>query len=333
MKTDSNLPPSTRRWDWTPVLLLPIAGVVGLLLTPSLSTWITLTTAGLAMGMLIFLVASGLTVVFGLMDVLNFGHGAFITVGAYAAFTAMAMTPGLVNSPALSDNLIALLVALAAAAASGAIVGLLFERLFVRKVYGDHLKQILVTMGGMIIIEQVVLMIWGPQERLVALPPTLRGVVPIGDATIEKYRILVIVVGLALFAGMALVLARTRIGLLIRAGVEDHEMVRALGYRIRRLFVCVFVAGAALAGIGGVMWVLYRGTLSAGIGDELITLVFIVIVLGGLGSIVGCFVGALLVAVISNYTAFLAPSMALVSTLAVMVGVLLWRPSGLYPLK
>jgi hypothetical protein len=147
MKTDGNLPPSTRRWDWTPVLLLPIAGVVGLLLTPSLSTWITLTTAGLAMGMLIFLVASGLTVVFGLMDVLNFGHGAFITVGAYAAFTAMAMTPGLVNSPALSDNFIALLVALAAAAASGAIVGLLFERLFVRKVYGDHLKQILVTMA------------------------------------------------------------------------------------------------------------------------------------------------------------------------------------------
>jgi branched-chain amino acid transport system permease protein len=331
--TEGSMPASVRRRDWTPLLLLPAAGVVGLLVTPSVPTWITLTTAGLAMGMLIFLVASGLTIVFGLMDVLNFGHGAFITVGAYAAYAAMAAAPGLANSPALSDNLVALLASLAAASASGMLVGLLFERLFVRKVYGDHLKQILVTMGGMIIIEQVVLMIFGPQERLVALPPTLRGVVTLGEAAVEKYRILVIVVGLVLFAAMLLVLARTRIGLLIRAGVEDHEMVRSLGYRIHRLFVCVFVAGAALAGIGGVMWVLYRGTLSAGIGGELITLVFIVIVLGGLGSIGGCFVGALLVAVISNYTAFLAPSMALVSTLVVMVAVLLWRPSGLYPLK
>src|SRR5882757_170022 len=333
MRCESDLPASAINRDWAPILLLPVAGVLGFLLTPSTPTWITLTIAGLAMGMMIFIVASGLTIVFGLMDVLNFGHGAFITIGGYVAFAVLSALPGLANSEALSDNILALFVALVVAAISGALVGLAFERLFVRKVYGDHLKQILVTMGGMIIIEQIALMIWGPQERLVSLPPMLRGVVPLDEVAIEKYRILVIAVGSVLFASMQLILARTRIGLLVRAGVEDSEMVQALGYRIRRLFIGVFAAGAALAGVGGVMWVLYRGTLTAGIGGELMTLVFIVIVLGGLGSIGGCFLGAILVAVISNYAAFVAPSLALVSTIAAMVAVLLWRPFGLYPLK
>jgi branched-chain amino acid transport system permease protein len=153
----------------------------------------------------------------------------------------------------------------------------------------------------------------------------------IGEAAIERYRILAVAVGLAVFAAMLLVLNRTKIGLLIRAGVENSEMVEALGYRIRRLFVGVFVAGSALAGLGGVMWAFYRQTLTPGMGMEMMVLIFIVIIIGGLGSVGGCFLGSLLVALVANYTGFLAPKVALGSNILLMVLILMWRPQGLYP--
>jgi branched-chain amino acid transport system permease protein len=140
-----------------------------------------------------------------------------------------------------------------------------------------------------------------------------------------------VIVGLTVYALMALVLNRTKIGLLIRAGVENQEMVEALGYRIRTLFVGVFVVGSALAGLGGVMWALYRETLTAGIGSDVIVLVFIVIIIGGLGSVGGCFLGAILVAMMANYTGYVAPKIALASNILLMVAILLWRPQGLYP--
>ncbi len=138
-------------------------------------------------------------------------------------------------------------------------------------------------------------------------------------------------VGLVVFLAMMLVLNRTKIGLLIRAGVENPEMVEALGYRIRRLFVGVFVAGSGLAGLGGVMWALYREQVTAAMGMDIMVLVFIVIIIGGLGSVGGCFLGALLVAMLANYTGFLAPKVALVSNILLMVLILMWRPQGLYP--
>ena len=153
----------------------------------------------------------------------------------------------------------------------------------------------------------------------------------IGDAAMERYRVVAVAVGLLVFVGMNLVLNRTRIGLLIRAGVENPEMVEALGYRIRRLFVGVFVAGSALAGLGGVMWGFYRQTLTAGMGMEVMVLVFIVIIIGGLGSVGGCFVGSILIALVANYVGFLTPKLALVSNILVMAAVLAWRPQGLFP--
>ena len=140
-----------------------------------------------------------------------------------------------------------------------------------------------------------------------------------------------VIVGLIVFAALAITLNRTRIGLLIRAGVENGEMVEALGYRIRRLFVGVFVAGSALAGLGGAMWGLYQETVTAAIGAQVIVLVFIVIIIGGLGSVGGCFVGALLVGLTANYIGFLAPKVALRSNILLMALILLWRPQGLYP--
>jgi branched-chain amino acid transport system permease protein len=161
-------------------------------------------------------------------------------------------------------------------------------------------------------------------------PATLGGAFIVGEAAIERYRVLALVVGLAVFAAMWLVLARTKVGLLVRAGVESAEMVEALGYRVRRLFVAVFVAGSALAGLGGVMWALYQQAVTAQMGMQMMVLIFIVVIIGGLGSVGGCFIGALLVGLLANYAGFLAPKLALGSNILLMVLVLLWRPRGLY---
>jgi branched-chain amino acid transport system permease protein len=185
-------------------------------------------------------------------------------------------------------------------------------------------------MGGMIIGEELIKVIWGPQQIPLPLPEGLRGAWLIGDAAIEKYRVIAVFVGLAVFAVMLWVLARTKIGLLIRAGVQDREMVESLGYRIRRMFVGVFVVGSALAGLGGVMWGLYQQNLIPQMGAQVNILIFIVIIIGGLGSVGGCFVGALLVGLMANYTGFLAPKVALFSNILLMVLILLWRPQGLY---
>jgi branched-chain amino acid transport system permease protein len=280
------------------------------------------------MGLIIFVIASGLTLVFGLMDVLNFGHGVFIALGAFVATSVMGWSAG-AGWPGLASVFAAMVVAMAAAAA----VGWAFERVVVRPVYGLHLKQILITMGGMIVGEEIIKVIWGPLQVALPLPDVLRGAWLLGDAAIEKYRVLAAAIGLAVFAVLAFTLARTKVGLLIRAGVQDRSMVEALGYRVRELFVGVFVAGSALAGLGGVLWGLYQQNVTPQIGAQVNVLIFIVIIIGGLGSTFGCFVGALLVGLVANYVGFLAPKVALVSNIALMVAVLLWRPQGLYPVK
>ena len=318
--------------DRLPVLLPIILMLAALPLVGSPGAWLTLTAAGLAMGMMIFIMASGLTLVFGLMDVLNFGHGAFISVGAYVATLVLLPLAGWTQSESLALNLAALVPAILVAMAATGALGLVFERVIVMPVYGQHLKQILVTMGGLIVAEQVLAALWGPNQVPLPLPAALRGSFTLGDAAIEKYRLVAVIVGLIVFAVMALLLGRTKLGLLIRAGVENGEMVEALGYRIRRLFVGVFVAGSALAGLGGVMWALYRESVTAGMGLEVMVLVFIVVIVGGLGSVGGCFIGSLLVALLANYTGFLAPKLALGSNIILMVAILLWRPQGLYPL-
>ena len=319
------------RLDKAPLLVLPILALLALPLIGSFPTWVTLTVAGLAMGMMIFIMASGLTLVFGLMDVLNFGHGAFVSVGAFTATLVLLPMQGWMQADSVLMNLTALGLAIALAMLVTGLLGWAFERIVVMPVYGQHLKQILITMGGMIVAEQMIHVVWGPDQIPLPLPTSFRGALLIGDAAIEKYRLIAVAVGLMVFVSMFLVLNRTKIGLLIRAGVENGEMVEALGYRIRRLFVGVFVAGSALAGLGGVLWGLYKETLTAAMGSDIMVLVFIVIIIGGLGSVGGCFIGALLVALVANYTGFLAPKIALVSNILLMVAVLLWRPQGLYP--
>lgn len=317
--------------DYLPMLLVPLLMLVALPFVGSVSTWVTLTVAALAMGMMIFLMASGLTLVFGLMDVLNFGHGVFISFGAYMSLVALGPLAGWVESDNLLLNIGVLLACILVAMVVTGGLGYAFERIVIRPVYGQHLKQILITMGGMIVAEQMIHVIWGASPIPLRLPEGLRGAIVIGDAAMEKYRVIAVVLGLVVFGAMYLILNRTKIGLLIRAGVENAEMVEALGYKIRRLFVGVFIAGSALAGLGGVLWAFYRQTLTAGMGMEVNVLIFIVIIIGGLGSVGGCFIGALLVALVANYTGFLVPKLALGSSILLMVVILLWRPQGLYP--
>ncbi len=318
-------------FDWLPLALVALLVLVAWPLIGSSSTWLTLTIAGLAMGMIIFIIASGLTLVFGLMDVLNFGHGVFIALGAYLATSVFGWMSEWTTVADLARNLVAVFATMALAMTLASGVGWAFERVLVRPVYGQHLKQILITMGGMIIGEELIKVVWGPTPIAIEMPEALRGVITFGDSAVEKYRVFATLVGLVVLAVMLFTLNRTKLGLLIRAGVQDREMVESLGYRIRRLFVGVFVAGSALAGLGGALWGIYQHGVLPQIGSQVNVLIFIVIIIGGLGSTTGCMVGALLVGLMANYTGFLAPKIAMFSNIGLMVAVLLWRPQGLYP--
>ena len=328
MSTAAAIPKAA--FDWKPLLILAAVLALAAPLVGSAGTWLTLTAAGIAMGLIIFVIASGLTLVFGLMDVLNFGHGVFIALGAFVATSVYAGFGGLEAATGFTGIAIVFVSMLTAMTVCGAI-GLVFERFLVRPVYGLHLKQILITMGGMIVGEELIKVIWGPLQIAMPLPEALKGAWFFGDAAIERFRVLAAVIGLVVLAALLFTLNRTKLGLLIRAGVQDREMVESLGYRIRRLFVGVFAAGSALAGLGGVMWGLYQQSAIPQMGAQVNVLIFIVIIIGGLGSTLGCLVGALLVGLMANYTGFLAPKVALFSNIGLMVAVLLWRPQGLYP--
>ncbi|PVA06771.1 branched-chain amino acid ABC transporter permease [Thalassorhabdomicrobium marinisediminis] len=312
-----------------PYLLVPVLILAGFIAIGAPTSWLTLTVSGLAMGMMIFIMASGLTLVFGLMDIINFGHGAFISLGAFVGVSVLFGLGGWTDAASLPLNIAAILLAILAAMLLTGALAWAFERVIVRPVYGSHLKQILITVGALIVIEEAIHVIWGGEETFLNRPNALRGAVTFAGAALEKYRILAVVVGLAIFFGLRLVLQRTKIGLIVRAGVENPDMVEALGYRLRLVFVGVFIAGSALAGLGGVMWALYEQVITAGMGENMMVLIFIVVIIGGLGSVEGAFVGALLVGLLQNYVAFLEPKLALVSNIGLMTVILLWRPQGM----
>jgi branched-chain amino acid transport system permease protein len=211
------------------------------------------------------------------------------------------------------------------------LMGWAFEKVIVKPVYGHHLKQILVTMGGLIVVEQLIIVLWGPEEIYITRPEALKGAVTFAGAAIEKYRLVAVGIGAVVFLGMRWVLRSTKIGLIVRAGVENGEMVEALGYRLRLVFVGVFLAGSALAGLGGVLWGLYQEVITAHMGNQSMILIFIVVIIGGLGSVEGCFIGALMVGLLQNYVAFLEPKVALISNIGLMVAILMWRPQGMIP--
>lgn len=317
--------------DWPPRLVLPILLLLGLL-AMNFTTWLTLSVAGIAMGMMLFLMASGLTLIFGLMDVITFAHGAFVSLGAYVATDVVARMPGLVAAPGWPAALAVLVAAIAVAIVVAGVAGYVFEVVIIRRVYGSHLRQILITVGGLIVAQELLVAVWGANPIPVAKPLAMQGSVEVFGAAIEIYRLVAVALGLAVYGGLYLILAKTRLGLVVRAGVENIEMVESLGFRVKRLFVGVFIAGCALAGVGGALWGIYQGLVTPEIGPEMMILVFIILIMGGMGSVGGAFVAAILVGLVTNYSGFLVPKLALGSNILLMVAILLWRPRGLFPL-
>jgi branched-chain amino acid transport system permease protein len=295
------------------------------------TTYLVLTVAGLTMGMLLFLTASGFTLIFGLMDVLNLAHGAFFSWGAYAGFSTLVLlnAVGWVETGTVSQSIYSLLIVLAIALAVGAIFGLILEQLLIRGVYGDHLKQILITMGASLIMAEIIRVVWGPNDEVTLVPAALTGSWDLYDVVINKFRAMSIIVGVAVFVAMQLVLKKTKLGIIVRGGVENREMVQAMGYDIQRIFTGVFCAGTALAAMGGAMWSLFKEQIYPDMGSENLIFALIIVIVGGMGSVTGSFLGAIMVGLAFNYVAFLVPKLALGVNILLMVVILLIKPTGL----
>jgi branched-chain amino acid transport system permease protein len=301
------------------------------LLWIDLTTYLTLTFAGATMGALLFLTASGLTVIFGLMDVLNLTHGAFFAWGAYAGFTLLnyLARAGWIETASMGQSLVDLVLVLLLALLVGAVLGFILEKIIIRRTYGNHLKQILITMGAALVMAEIIRIFWGPNDEAVLVPAALQGSWDLYDVLVNKFRGVAILVGLIIFGGIQLVLRKTKLGIIVRAGVENKEIVQIMGYNIQRIFSGVFAAGAALAAMGGVMFAIFNGRIYPAMGDENLIFALIVVIIGGMGSVTGSFLGAIMVGLAFNYVAFLVPKLALGVNILIMAVILLIRPKGL----
>jgi branched-chain amino acid transport system permease protein len=291
---------------------------------------------GLQLGFMLFLLSAGLTLVFGVMNLINLAHGSFYMVGAYVAATVMA---------ASGSFLLALLVALA----SAALCGFLVEIIVLRHLYErDHLDQVLATFGLILLFNEATRMIWGRQPLFMQLPDLVSGSVEIlPGIPYPLYRLVIIAVGLLVAIGLYLLIRHTRLGMRIRAGASNREMIAALGVNIRWLYSLVFGLGAMLAGFAGVMAAPVFA-VESGMGEGILILTFVVIVIGGIGSIKGALLGALLVGLVDTLgRAFLpdlifflfastsansiAASISSMSIYLLMATILAFKPRGLFP--
>jgi branched-chain amino acid transport system permease protein len=276
---------------------------------------------GLALGGLLFLLSSGFSLIFGLMRVANLTHGAYFMLGAYVGLTVL-------------NAGFHFLVAVAAAGVSIALLGGLVERLVLRRLAGQSAAdrtraQVLVTLGLSFIIADGALWMWGGEAIPLPVPPAVRGIVRIGAIGFPLYRLVIIAVALAMAAGLWVMLERTRLGAMIRAGVDNTEMARGMGIPVSRLFTSVFSLGSGLAGVGGVL----GGPILSvypGLDNDMLPLALVVVILGGMGSLVGAFVGSFVIGFIYTFGQTLLPDLAYVILFLPMVIVLVARPQGLF---
>lgn len=290
---------------------------------------------GIQLGLLIFLLAAGLTLVFGIMDMVNLAHGSLYMLGAYFAFTLMRWTDSFVAGAVL-----AILATL--------VFGMALERLVLRNLYArDHLDQVLATFGLILFFNKLVQVLWGPAGLSIALPDWLsRKIDVLPGVPYPLYRFAIMIVSLAVAAGLWFLISRTRTGMLIRAGASNRRMVAALGVDIKLLFTAVFGLGAALAGLAGVMYAPIS-TVFSGMGEEVLIQAFVVIVIGGIGSIRGAFIASLGLGLIDTLgrvfltdlfkllmaptaASTVGPAIASMLIYLIMAGVLVWRPAGLF---
>ena len=288
-----------------------------------MSTFVLLTITGLGLGAMYFLVASGLSLIYGLMGVLNFAHGVFITVTGYTLWFTESKLGGV---PVLPRFLVAALV--------GLIVGTLFaalvELVLIRPLYGRHIEQVLVTVGLALAVTALVTAIWGSDARVVAAPAWVGQTTTIFGANIPNDRWLEIATAAVVLFGLETFLRRTRYGLIVRAGVENRAMVTALGIDVRKAFTLVFAIGGLAAGIAAVLYTLYSTTVDPQQGTSLVIFAFIVVVIGGLGSIRGTLWAAVLVGLVQQYANYYASSGLGDLSVVLLLGiVLIARPQGL----
>ncbi|NHA69429.1 branched-chain amino acid ABC transporter permease [Phycicoccus flavus] len=289
-----------------------------------MSTFLLIVVTGLGLGALYFLAASGLSLIYGLMGVLNFAHGAFMTAGAYAAWVTMTRLPSSMGVG------LRLLVAVVVALLVGAIVGVVVEVVLIRPLYRHHIQQVLVTVGLSLAAVAAVQGIWGADPRAVARPEVMTGTVGLLGARIPVDRFVYLAVALALFGGLLALLRYTRLGLVIRAGVENRTMVEALGIDVQRTFTIVFGLGGAVAALAGVLFSQYAGSVSPGQGGSLLIYAFIVVVIGGMGSLTGTAVAAFAVGLVQQLANYYAVSgVGDLSVVLLLALVLLARPSSL----
>jgi branched-chain amino acid transport system permease protein len=272
---------------------------------------------GLAIGMLLLLVASGLSLIFGLMGVVNFAHGSLFMIGAYL---------GLVVFDSTGAFFLALLVAPFFVAA----IGIVMEFLSLRPLYGrDPLYQILLTFGIALILDEAVVLTWGPNALSFATPSWAEGIFTVAGAAFPAYRLFVIALGAVVAVGVYLFLQRTRYGLVVRAGTDNRTMAEASGVNVKRAFTIMFAVGAGMAAIGGVAAGPMMSAYPA-MGTEMVIEAFVVVVIGGLGSFKGSVVGALLAGLTQSFGNFYVPEFSSIIIFALMIAVLLVRPSGLF---
>jgi branched-chain amino acid transport system permease protein len=272
---------------------------------------------GLVYGMLLFLVASGLTLVLGMMGILNLAHASFYMLGAYFAYSVTVYTgsfwPSLVISPLIVGA-----------------CGVLVERFLLRKTYrAGHAAQLLVTFGLFFILNELVKMGWGTVPLSVATPSILSGSAPFAGTGYPVYRLFILGFSAAVLAGMALLLSRTRVGIIIRAAVSDAEMVEVLGNNVPLVFLLVFGAGAALAGLAGVIAAPFL-SVYLNMGPDALMDCFVIIVIGGFGSLLGAFIASLMIGVLHSFGVLWIPQLALIFQFLLMALVLIMRPTGLF---
>jgi len=290
---------------------------------------------GLQLGLLLFLLASGLTLIFGIMDFINLSHGSFYMIGAYFCGSIVAYTGSFV---------LGILVGLVGVF----IVGALVEWFIARKLYrADHLDHVLVTFGLILIFDTLVHMLWGASGMAIPLPDVLNGQLTLGELVLPTYRLLIIVAGFAVAAFLYILVSKTRLGMLIRAGASNRTMVEALGININRLFLFVFALGAAMAGLAG-MLIAPITEASIGMGNDIIIVAFVVVIVGGIGSIKGAFYAAMILGLIdtlsrsyldvllglampTEYSETAAPAISAMLIYILMAAVLAFRPQGLFP--
>jgi branched-chain amino acid transport system permease protein len=289
-----------------------------------MSTFVLLTITGLGLGAMYFLIASGLSLIYGLMGVLNFAHGAFLSVGAYAAWWFSDRLSGTIQATAprfLVSTLLGLVV--------GGVLAALVELLLIRPLYLRHIEQVLVTVGLSLALVALLQGIWGPTERIFEVPGWLFETTEVLGAEVPNDRFVEIGVAVAVLLGLLAFLRYTRYGLIIRAGVENRAMVTALGIDVRKAFTLVFALGGVAAALAGVLSGVYFGAIDPERGTSLLIFAFIVVVIGGLGSITGSAVAAVVVGLTQQYANYYASSgvgdLAVILLLALT---LLVRPSG-----